>query len=119
MKRDEKNNELEAQVKTVLDEYVTGTLRLNGRIPTAAWIAEQVNDRWNVKSSPGAVHNVMVKWEKMGFIVFARGGERPVAFKAYTDEARTIGLTQLKIRYFKEQKKQRAAAKKEKIDHGK
>lgn len=100
MKDSGKNTMLEGQVKSVLDEYVMGTLDLNGRPPTATCIARYVTQRFGVVASPGGVHNIFLKWEKMGFIDFAFEGRRPITFGSYTDAAREEGLARLKVRYY-------------------
>jgi hypothetical protein len=105
MKDSGKNTALEQQVKGVLDEYVMGTLDLGGRPPTATCIARVVSERYNVVASPGGVHNIFVKWEKMGFITFAFEGRRPLTFEGYTDDAREIGLARIKARYYSAREK--------------
>lgn len=105
MKDSGKNTALEQQVKTVLDEYVMGTNKLHDRPPTATCIAREVTDRFGVVASPGGVHNIFIKWEKMGFISFANEGRRPITFGSYTDEARELGLARLKVRYYSQREK--------------
>ena len=95
------NTALESQVKVIIDEYVTGALDTEGKAMTATFIARVVNQRHvGVKASPGGVHNIMVKWDKLGFITLAHGGTRPLTFQSYTDAAREVGLSKLKEQYY-------------------
>jgi hypothetical protein len=105
MKDSGKNTALEQQVKTVLDDYVMCKIDLDGRPATATCIARVVSERFNVVASPGGVHNIFVKWEKIGFITFAFNGNRPLTFEDYTEDAREIGLARLKARYYSQREK--------------
>lgn len=116
MKRQPKNSALESQVKSVIDDYVMGQLRLPGKLLTATTIAAVVSERHGIKQNAGGVHNILVKWERIGFITFVRGGTRPLTFESYTDAARDVGLSRLKEIYYLELKAGRDAQQKAERD---
>jgi hypothetical protein len=103
---------LEADVKAVTDDYVTGALTLEeGETLTPHRIAKLVHERrgeGQPKPSAGAVSAVLDRWVAYGFCTVS---EKPVAFADYTDEGREKGLTAMKEQHRERAKKARADAK--------
>jgi len=88
---------LEADIRSVLDALVTGTLSLDGKQATPHVIANQVQilrggDPAD-KPSSGAVSAALIRWGEVGYIELQ---EKPLAFLNYTEAATTEGLAALK-----------------------
>lgn len=102
---------LEADVKTVCDQYVTGGLVLaDGDHLTAHKIANNIKTMHSLSEPPssGAVTAVLERWKEIGY---ANLNDKPKAFTDYTDAGRTEGLTALKAKAAEEKRATRAAAK--------
>lgn len=103
---------LEADVKRVCDEFVTGLVALpEGELLTPHRIAKIVKDTIGdpeYSPSTGAVAAVLVRWKAIGF---ASLNEKPMAFLDYTDAGRTEGLTALKAASAEGKRAERKAAK--------
>lgn len=89
-------SDLEGDLRKVLDDYVSGVLKLpEGALPTphtlAAQIAARRADGKNVSS--GAVSAALARWQEIGFATL---GSKPTTFIDYTDAARSQGLSALK-----------------------
>lgn len=103
--------ELEADVKTICDQYVTGGLVLpEGDHLTAHKIANNIKALHTLAEPPssGAVTAVLERWKEIGY---ADLNDKPKAFKDYTDAGRTEGLTALKAKAAEEKRANRAATK--------
>lgn len=103
--------ELEADVKTICDQYVTGGLVLpEGDHLTAHKIANNIKALHTLTEPPssGAVTAVLERWKEIGY---ADLNDKPKAFKDYTDAGRTEGLTALKAKAAEEKRANRAATK--------
>ena len=98
-----KTTPLEPDLKSVLDDIVTGALVLpEGKSATPYVLAGIIGERRGSKPSTGAVADAMQRWSNVGFIVL---GDKPMAFTDYTDAGRDLGLKELKS-----QSRQRRAA---------
>lgn len=91
-----KASNLEGDLRAVLDDYVSGVLKLaDGSLPTphtlAAEIAKRRGDGGKVSS--GAVSAALIRWQEIGFATLTM---KPMAFVDYTDAARSQGLSALK-----------------------
>lgn len=105
--------DLESDMRAVLDGVVTKRVALpEGKQATPHVISvlvEQHRGRGPAgRPSSGAVAAALSRWEKIGFAQISEG---PVAFIDYTDEARNVGITELKRRNREAAKAARAAAK--------
>ena len=83
---------LELDVKVVTDELSVHPERFEGK-PTpyriGKWVAERIEDYKNKPPSTGSVADVLVRWEKIGFVICR---ERPFGFHAYAPKAFSAGL---------------------------
>jgi hypothetical protein len=88
--------DLEPDVKTVTDAFVTGALVLeDGKFLTPHLIAKHVGENRGSDKAPstGAVSSVLTRWVEYGF---ATANEKPFAFLDYTDAGREQGLSAMK-----------------------
>lgn len=105
---------LEADVKRVCDQWITGEIRLEGDPPLTphrAGMLVKKMDELDEAPSTGAVAAVFDRWAKIGFAEFTTN---PRAFKDYTEQGRTRGLAALKAEE-SERKKQAREAKKDQV----
>lgn len=103
--------ELEADVKVICDQFVTGAIALGeGEFLTAHKIANRVKELRALEDPPssGAVTAVLERWAEVGYATL---NEKPKAFSDYTDAGRTEGLTALKAKRAEEKRSERAATK--------
>jgi len=89
-------SDLEGDLRRVLDDYVSGLLKLpDGQMPTPHTLAALIAERRGngLKVSSGAVSAALARWVEIGF---ATVSEKPTKFVDYTEAARTQGLSALK-----------------------
>ena len=101
--------DLEADIKSVCDEFVLGNVTLgDGKLLTPHAIAQIVMAKRNdgTKVSGGAVAAALSRWAEVGFVTL---NPKPVAFVDYTDAGRTEGLTALKRAHAERRSAARAA----------
>lgn len=102
---------LEADVKSITDDFVTGAFKTEDDNPlTPHRIAKAIAERDGLDKPPstGAVAAVLDRWDNYGF---ADIGEGPVRFVDYTEAGRTEGLTALKAKHREKLRAERAAEK--------
>lgn len=102
---------LEADVKSITDDFVTGAFTTEDDNPlTPHRIAKAIAERDGLDKPPstGAVAAVLDRWDNYGF---ADIGEGPVRFVDYTEAGRTEGLTALKAKHREKLRAERAAEK--------
>lgn len=100
---------LEADIKSVCDQYVLGHLSVpEGKQLTPHVIAAAVmRDRGeDAKVSSGAVAACLNRWAEIGFIEL---NDKPLAFKDYTEAGRIDGLGELKRQHTARKAAARAA----------
>lgn len=106
---------LEELVRDVCDQITAGGI--NGEGPwTTQRIANIIHEMFpgsGANPSTGAIGDNLKRWQEIGFAELS--AEPPLAFVAYTDEALTVGLTELKARHRKaiyaKRREEKAAAK--------
>lgn len=102
---------LEADVKTITDEFATGKIELKeGEHLTPHRIAKLIQEKDSLEKPPstGAVAAVLGRWQEYGFAVV---NPKPLAFVDYTDDARNVGLTALKEQHSNKLRAERAEKK--------
>jgi len=95
LKARRKRFDLDKDVKRIIDGIVTGLLAVSDGAPLTPHriaLAIKALDNLEVAPSTGAVTAVLRRWVKFGYVEMS---ELPFAFKCYTPEASTKGLTQL------------------------
>lgn len=86
--------DLEADIKSVCDDYVRGTFAPPKTLTPHVIAAEIMRRRSDGTTvSGGAVAACLARWVNVGYIV---AHDKPLAFADYTDAGRTIGLGELK-----------------------
>lgn len=104
--------DLEADVKQVCDDLVTGALSLgDDKFLTPHAISVIVGEKRGGKDhrpSSGAVQAALKRWEEVGYITC---NQKPFSFDDYTEAGRTLGLAQCKANYSERSKAARAAQK--------
>ncbi len=102
---------LEAEVKRICDEFVTGKFALpEGEVLTPHFIAKRIKEDEGTDEAPstGAVAAALDRWAEIGF---AEITEKPKAFVDYTEAGRDQGLTTLKAASAERKRAIRSAAK--------
>lgn len=104
-------SDLEGDLRRVLDDYVSGLLKLDeGTLPTPHTLAATIAARRGngLKVSSGAVSDALARWVAIGF---ATVEGKPLRFVDYTEAARTQGLSALKAAHRASKSAERQANK--------
>jgi len=89
---------LEAQVREVIDDFVTGVLDAEDMPITAHRVSNLVRDRHleSKRPSTGAVSAIFARWSVIGAAVI---GNDPIQFLGYTLDASEVGFRELNRLY--------------------
>lgn len=87
---------VEAMVKSVVDDWVTGRFELEeGDLLSATRLARLASEKFETTIHPSSVYQVLERWERIGYCTVTQS---PLAFELYTPDAVSLGLRELKKR---------------------